>query len=101
MSEYCITRIFDGWHEHQCRRKKKVGEFCKQHDPVTVKARQNASQARWKAELAAKKEARDRPIREAVAEERERCAKIANSRGCDCEWQCGNTIADLIRKDPK
>ncbi len=34
-------------HYHQCMRSAKVGEYCKQHDPEAVKARERARSKKW------------------------------------------------------
>ncbi len=49
----CQERVSDagGWRWYQCRRSAKVGEYCKQHDPVAVaekaKARKVKSDIEW------------------------------------------------------
>ena len=37
-------------------------------------------------------------LRKSVAEERERCAKIAEEWGCG-EWECANDISEKIREN--
>jgi hypothetical protein len=44
----CIWKVFDGWYFHQCSRKRVVGEYCKQHDPVATKARQDEASRRYR-----------------------------------------------------
>lgn len=49
-----VTTYIGGWPRyHQCARKRghgPDGAYCKQHDPVAVKAREEASQARYTAD---------------------------------------------------
>lgn len=36
--ENCIEIVWSGnWHNHQCRRKKVIGDYCKQHSQPKVK----------------------------------------------------------------
>lgn len=46
----CRKRIWHGWHQGRCQRKAVKGEFCTQHHPDTVKARDEARHAKWEAE---------------------------------------------------
>ena len=47
----------DGWYRHYCSRKSVVERdrrgYCKQHDPVAVKARRDAVDQKWQKESAA------------------------------------------------
>lgn len=46
-----VTTYATNWpKQHQCSRKKAVGDYCKQHDPKAVEARREKQSARYKAE---------------------------------------------------
>jgi hypothetical protein len=64
MKERCHKRIFSGGYiGHPCPNQGKVERdghwYCKKHDPVEVKKRDDARNAKWKAEWDAKRAARD------------------------------------------
>lgn len=43
----CSAEVFDGWHFHQCNRKRvTTGGYCKQHDPEAVAKRWAARRER-------------------------------------------------------
>jgi hypothetical protein len=51
----CCAEVSAGWHYSQCSRKRGYGPeeaYCKTHDPVAVKARNDAQSAKWNAEWA-------------------------------------------------
>jgi hypothetical protein len=51
----CIESVMDGFHSHQCIRKRGNGPdglYCKQHDPQAVKARDTQRQREWDAKQA-------------------------------------------------
>ena len=46
--EYCAASVTDGWRGRRCSRYAKDGsEFCAQHNPEAVKAREEKSTADW------------------------------------------------------
>ena len=58
----CAEGVWDGWGHQQCSRKRCHGPeqaYCKQHDPVTIKARREANAAKYRAERDAKDKARE------------------------------------------
>lgn len=69
----CADSVHDrnGMHSYQCSRKNghgPHGAWCKQHDPVAVKAKRDARDAKWSAEWAEKARQRDfaRECQEAI-----------------------------------
>ena len=64
----CITEIWQGFSSYQCRRKRVVGDYCRQHDPAAVEAKRKAEAAKWDAEQAVRQRIRDgeRRMREFV-----------------------------------
>lgn len=48
-----VSEPSSGYRQHQCTRAAKIGLRCKQHDPETAQARQDASFAKWNKETAA------------------------------------------------
>lgn len=73
------VRSSDGWHTYRCSREgviEREGKFyCRQHDPVAVKARHDARDAKWEAEWAAQTAAR--AAAKAAAERQARLAALA------------------------
>ena len=58
----CAEEVHRGYSFHQCTRKNghgPHGAWCKQHDPIAVKAKADAAKAKWRAEWDAKKAAAD------------------------------------------
>jgi len=58
----CAGRVMDRywWESSQCSRKRGHGPeqaYCKQHDPVAIKAKRKAQREKWEAEWAAKEAA--------------------------------------------
>jgi hypothetical protein len=54
-AERCCEGIYGDWRSHQCKRKRGYGPeeaYCKTHDPVAVKAKNDAQSAKWAAEWA-------------------------------------------------
>jgi hypothetical protein len=47
--ERCKKKIWQGWRYTQCSRNAWKDGFCKQHHPESVQAREEKSQAAWKA----------------------------------------------------
>lgn len=75
MSEQCKKMVYsnDGrlfGSSHQCKRKAKLDGYCTQHHPDNVKARRDASYAKYKAEMDARKRHHEMPrlLREALEE---------------------------------
>jgi hypothetical protein len=42
---HCQEKVFDGWHDFQCKRKIWNDGYCKQHHPDTVKARREGEKS--------------------------------------------------------
>lgn len=53
--EKCKGQCYDsngGWdRKFQCHRKATIGDYCKTHDPATIKAKFEASHIKWKAKF--------------------------------------------------
>lgn len=43
----CIKSVWTSFHSHQCHNKRTIGDYCKTHDPATVKAKQLARFKKW------------------------------------------------------
>lgn len=73
MKKRCQATFMDGYHSRQCSRSaciEREGKvYCKQHDPVAVKARDDARSAKWQARMseAARKNKRRRFEEQALA----------------------------------
>lgn len=65
----CQKEIWSGgrYTPTRCERKAVRDGYCTQHHPDSVAKRRNDSEARYKAALESQREARQRPVREAVA----------------------------------
>jgi hypothetical protein len=51
----CCKLVFGEWRSHQCKRKRGYGPeeaYCKTHDPVAIKAKDDARSAKWADEWA-------------------------------------------------
>lgn len=48
--QQCTEKVFRDFHSHRCTRRAKRDGFCTQHHPDTVKARRDASSAKYEKE---------------------------------------------------
>lgn len=64
----CKQRVYSGsFTGHQCQNRATVGDYCKIHDPVRLKARRDEQNAKWDAEWKRRKEAEEARIAAAEA----------------------------------
>ena len=59
----CIEEVYTGSHGHQCARSRGHGPrglYCKQHDPIAIKAKEEAKYNKFKQKLEARRKDRRR-----------------------------------------
>lgn len=75
----CAKEIYSNHHSRQCPRKRTVGDYCWQHDPAAEARRAEASEAAYRAKVAAI----DRPYKQREAY-RDALRKIADGHNDPC-----------------
>ena len=94
--KYCIGKVRRHWHYSQCSRLPRKdlpgGQYCKQHHPDVVAARNAKRTAAWK-KMADKKERREK-----FAVESERVLRVIASIDESNELECGRLARDLARE---